>query len=358
VIHRHLVRPVLFRLDPERAHTIAMSGLSALARLGAVGRLAERRFRVNDPRLRQELFGVSFPNPVGLAAGFDKQAHAVPAWAYLGFGFAEVGTITAQPQPGNPKPRIFRLPEDRALINRLGFNSEGSQAVALRLAHWEEAGCAHRIPLGVNIGKTKVAEDAAADYVTTFAWVAKYADYVAVNISSPNTPGLRDLQERDALEQLLTRLAAANHAHGLDKPILVKIAPDLDPGALEAIVGMARDKGVSGLIISNTTVGRAGTTSVLASETGGLSGAPLRDLADDVLRRAHTVAGGMPIIGVGGIFSAHDAWQKILAGASLVQLYTGFVYEGAGLPKRINQDLLALMEQAGVRSLSEIVGRG
>ncbi len=358
MIHRRILRPVLFRFDPERAHTIAMGGLAVLARLAPVGALVERRLRVDDPRLRQELFGLSFPNPVGLAAGFDKQARAVPAWANLGFGFAEIGTITAQPQPGNPTPRIFRLPEDRAVINRLGFNSDGAAVVASRLAEWERSGRAHRIPLGVNIGKTKAAEDAAADYVSTFARVAPYADYVAVNISSPNTPGLRDLQERDALETLITRLMAANRVQEPAKPILVKIAPDLDPGALEAIVGIARDRDLAGLIVANTTVGRFGATSPLANEPGGMSGAPLRDLADDVLRRAHAVAGGLPIIGVGGIFSAEDAWRKILAGASLVQVYTGLVYEGAGLPRRINQDLSLLVEQAGAATLAEAVGAG
>ena len=358
MIHRRILRPVLFRLDPERAHTVAMSGLAALARVPPVGALLERRLRVDDPRLRQELFGLAFANPVGLAAGFDKQAHAVPVWANLGFGFAEIGTITAQPQPGNPKPRVFRLPEDRAVINRLGFNSDGAEVIANRLAAWEETGRAHRIPLGVNIGKTKVAEDAAADYVTTFSRISRFADYIAVNVSSPNTPGLRDLQERDAFETLVTRLTAANRVNEHPRPVLVKIAPDLDPGALEAIVGIARDHGVSGLIVANTTIGRTGATSPLAAETGGMSGAPLRELADDVLRRAHTVAGGLPIIGVGGIFSAEDAWRKILAGASLVQVYTGFVYEGAGLPKRINQDVLLLMEQAGVSSLAEVIGQG
>ena len=358
MIHRRILRPVLFRLDPERAHTVAMSGLAALARVPPVGALVERRLRVDDPRLRQELFGLAFANPVGLAAGFDKQAHAVPVWANLGFGFAEIGTITAQPQPGNPKPRVFRLPEDRAVINRLGFNSDGAEVIANRLAAWEETGRAHRIPVGVNIGKTKVAEDAAADYVTTFSRISRFADYIAVNVSSPNTPGLRDLQERDAFETLVTRLTAANRVNEHPRPVLVKIAPDLDPGALEAIVGIARDHGVSGLIVANTTIGRTGATSPLAAETGGMSGAPLRELADDVLRRAHTVAGGLPIIGVGGIFSAEDAWRKILAGASLVQVYTGFVYEGAGLPKRINQDVLLLMEQAGVSSLAEVIGQG
>ena len=358
MIHRRILRPVFFRLDAERAHTIAMGGLAALARLAPVGALVERRLAVDDARLRQEFFGLSFPNPVGLAAGFDKQAHAVPVWANLGFGFAEVGTITAQPQPGNPKPRIFRLPDDRAVINRLGFNSDGAEVVARRLAAWEETGRAHRIPLGVNIGKTKVAEEAADDYVATFTRVARNADYIAVNVSSPNTPGLRDLQERDALETLLARLAAANHVQGLATPILVKIAPDLDRGALEAIVGIARDRGVSGLIVANTTIGRAGATSPLVEEAGGMSGAPLRDLADEVLRQVYALSGGLPIIGVGGIFSAADAWAKILAGASLVQVYTGFVYEGAGLPRRINRELLALMEQAGARSLPEMVGGG
>jgi dihydroorotate dehydrogenase len=357
VIHRGLVRPLLFRLDPERAHTLAIATLGVLARTPPVGALIERRLRVDDPRLHQELWGLQFSNPVGLGAGFDKQAHAVPAWANLGFGFAEIGTVTAVRQPGNPKPRVFRLPDERGLINRLGFNSDGADTVAERLKRWERAGRAHRIPLGINIGKTKVAEDAAADYVATFSRVAAYADYVTINVSSPNTPGLRDLQERNALETLVTRIAAANRVNELRKPILVKIAPDLDQAALEAIVAIARDRGVDGLIVSNTTVGREGVASPLAAEAGGLSGAPLRDLSDDVLRRVHLLAGGLPIVGVGGVFTGADAWRKILAGASLVQIYTRFVYEGAGLPRRINEDLLLLCEQAGVRSLDEAVGQ-
>jgi dihydroorotate dehydrogenase len=358
VIYRRIVRPVLFRLDPERAHNVGMGGLSLLARARPVCALIERRLSVDDPRLRQELFGLTFPNPVGLAAGLDKQAHAVPVWANLGFGFAEIGTVTAHAQLGNPRPRVFRLTEDRAIINRLGFNSDGAEAVAARLRAWEETGRAHRVPLGVNIGRSRDVADAGADYVATFIRVAQYADYVAVNVSSPNTPGLRDLQERKALEELVTRLTAANRTQGLARPILVKIAPDLDQGALEAIVGIARDHRVDGLIVSNTTVARDGVASPLAAETGGLSGAPLRPLADDVLRRVHRLVAGMPIVGVGGIFSGADAWTKILAGASLVQVYTGFVYEGPGLARRINEDLLLLMEQAGVRSVSEAAGRG
>jgi dihydroorotate dehydrogenase len=358
VIHRAVVRPLLFRLEPERAHAVAMAGLAVLARTPPLGALVERRLRVDDDRLAQDLWGLRFPNPVGLAAGFDKQADAVPAWANLGFGFAEVGTVTAHRQPGNPKPRVFRLTQEQGLINRLGFNSDGVDAVAERLARWERSGRAHRIPLGINIGRTKAAEDAAADYVATFSRIASFADYVTINVSSPNTPGLRDLQERNALETLVARIAAANRANGLGKPILVKIAPDLDQAALEAIVGIARDRGVAGLIVTNTTIARDGVVSPLAAETGGLSGAPLRPLSDDVLRRVHLLAGGLPIVGVGGVFRAADAWAKILAGASLVQIYTGFVYEGAGLPRRLNEDLLLLCDQAGIRSIGEAVGQG
>ena len=358
MIHRGIVRPILFRLDPERAHEIAMAGLAVLAHVPPVGALAERRLRVADERLHQTLFGLEFPNPVGLAAGFDKQARAVPAWASLGFGFAEVGTVTALRQPGNPKPRVFRLPEDRAVINRLGFNSDGADVVAERLKEWELGGRVHRIPLGINIGRSREAADAAADYVHAFARLAPYADYVAVNVSSPNTPGLRDLQERAALEELVTRLTAANRSGGHGKPILVKIAPDLDQAALEAIVGIARDHGVDGLIVGNTTVSREGVGSPKAEEAGGLSGEPLRDRADDMLRRAHALAGPLPIVGVGGIFSGADAWRKILAGASLVQVYTGFVYEGPSLPRRINEDLLALLDASGARTIREAAGQG
>ncbi len=358
MIYQRLVRPALFRIDAETAHAIGIGVLALLARARPVGALVERRLRVDDERLRQELFGLEFPNPVGLAAGFDKQALAIGAWANLGFGFAEIGTVTAQPQPGNDRPRIFRLPEDRAIVNRLGFNSDGADAVAARIALWEQSGRAHRIPLGVNIGRSRGADEAAADYVAAFTRLAPHADYVAVNVSSPNTPGLRDLQERDALESLVTRLTAANRAQEINRPILVKIAPDLDRGALETIVGIARDHAVAGLIVSNTTTSRDGLTSAGAAQEGGLSGAPLRERSTELIRRAHALAGSMPIIGVGGVFGGADAWAKILAGASLVQVYTGFVYEGSGLPRRINQDLCLLMDQAGVAGIGEAVGGG
>lgn len=351
---RGILRHTLGRLDPERAHDIAMGGLAVVSRL-PVGGAIESRSLVDDRRLAQDLLGLRFRNPVGLAAGFDKQASAVPAWAALGFGFCEIGTVTAEPQPGNPKPRMFRLREDRAVINRLGFNSRGSEAVATRLRNWEAAGRAHRIPLGINIGKTKAATDAEADYLTSFRRLARYADYVTVNVSSPNTPGLRDLQERGALERLLGRLAGANRALARPVPILVKIAPDLDDAAFAAILGLAGEH-VQGLIVCNTTIGRNGITSAHAAEAGGLSGAPLRARSDEMVRAARAAAPGLPIVGVGGIFSGEDAWNKLRAGASLVQVYTGMVYEGPGLVRRINRELVRLLEAEGVTTIAEVVG--
>ena len=349
-----MIRQVLFRLDPERAHILTMLGLRALARMPGAGWARSRR-TVADPRLRQEIFGLTFENPVGLAAGLDKQAEAIPVWARLGFGFTEVGTITAEPQPGNPQPRVFRLPEDDALINRFGFNSEGSVAVVRRLVREEMAGRAHRIPLGVNIGKTKVAEDAEADYLTTFSRVAPYADYITVNVSSPNTPGLRDLQERSALEGLVSRIAEVNCAQRTPRPILVKVAPDLDDAALDAIVDLASEH-AQGIIISNTTLSREGLRSPHRDEAGGLSGRPVRSRSTDMIRRANRRVPLLPIIGVGGIFSGADAWEKITAGASLVQVYTGFVYLGPRLITEINADLVRFMDREGAGSLAEIVG--
>jgi len=348
-----VMRQGLFRLDPERAHNLTMRGLALLARLP----MRNGRGPEWDPRLGQTILGMEFRNPVGLAAGLDKQADAVPAWALLGFGFCEVGTITALPQPGNPRPRVFRLPEDRAIINRFGFNSDGATRVAARLADWEVQGRLHAIPLGINIGRSKTAQDVESDYLTSFARVAPFADYVAINVSSPNTPGLRDLQERRSLEALLTRLSAANRVLERPKPLFVKVAPDLDDGFLDAIVDLARQE-VQGIIVCNTTIARDGLRSAHADETGGLSGAPLRERSDAMIARVHRRAPELPIIGVGGIFNAADAWSKIRAGASLVQVYTGFVYEGPRLIRRINEDLVSLLEQSGARGIAEAVGAG
>ncbi len=354
MFERFLIRQVLFRLDPERAHNLTMHGLRVLSRFPGAERARARR-TVADPRLEQEILGRRFPNPVGLAAGLDKQAEAIPAWARLGFGFTEVGTITAEPQPGNPQPRVFRLREDEALINRFGFNSEGSEAVARRLARVEMSGRAHRIPLGINIGKSKLAEDAEADYLTTFGRVAPFADYVTVNVSSPNTPGLRDLQERTALEGLLSRLAEVNRAQRVPCPILVKVAPDLDDAALDAIVDLATEH-VQGIIIANTTLARDGLRSAHRDEAGGLSGRPVHRRSTDMIRRAHLRAPDFPIIGVGGIFSGADAWEKITSGARLVQVYTGFIYQGPALITEINRDLVRFMDRADAASLSDVVG--
>ena len=355
---RFLSRMTLHRLKPEAAHNVAMAGLAALSRLPSGG-LIERRARVRDPRLAQTIFGLEFPNPVGLAAGFDKQAAAVPAFAYLGFGFCEIGTVTADGQPGNPKPRIFRLREDAAIVNRLGFNSRGSAHVAQRLLGWETSGKAHRIPLGVNIGKTKLAEDAVGGYLTSYRRLARFADYMVVNVSSPNTPGLRDLQERDALEELLGRLAATNAVQDRPVPMLVKIAPDLDDAAFHAILEIAAEH-MNGLIICNTTIARPDELrSANKTETGGLSGAPLRARSLEMIRTARRALGTeIPIVGVGGIFTGDDAWNTIRAGASLVQVYTGLVYEGPGIVRRINRDLVKHLEAEGLTSIAHAVGTG
>ena len=356
--YRRLGRPLVFRLDPERAHEMVIGGLERLAPMARGGRGHE------DPRLAQDLLGLRFPNPVGLAAGFDKYARAVPWWPALGFGFAEVGTVTARPQEGNPKPRIVRLPEDEALINRLGFNNAGAEATALQLAAWERAGLLHRIPLGVNIGRSRDTppEAAAEDYLESLRRLRAFADYLVVNVSSPNTPGLRDLQEREALERLLGTLVAEERAiaaGGAPVPLLVKIAPDLDEAALEAIVGIAADAGAAGVVVANTTVRREGLRSPpeLAAQPGGLSGRPLRARSTALVRAAARAAGGrLLVVGVGGIFGPADAWEKLLAGASLVQVYTGLVYEGPAVARRIARGIAERLERVGAESVADVVG--
>jgi dihydroorotate dehydrogenase len=355
-------RPLLFRLDPERAHDLALGSLAAAAPV--LGRT--RRPPDGDGRLAQEVLGLRFPNPVGLAAGFDKRAGAVPAWPALGFGFSEVGTITSHAQPGNPRPRLFRLPADRALINRLGFNNDGAGAAARALGRWRAAGLLGRAPLGVNLGKSKVtpAEDAAADYARSLDLLHGFADYVTVNVSSPNTPGLRDLQATeplaailDALDEVQARNAAGRA--GAPRPILVKIAPDLDGGQVDAVVDLALARGLAGMIVSNTTLSREGLASPpsVTAEAGGLSGAPLRDRATAMVERvARRSQGRLVVVGVGGVFTADDAWDKLAAGASLVQVYTGFVYGGPGTARTIAAGLLSRMDREGVGNVSEIVG--
>ena len=341
---------------------MAIHTLSTALRPATLRRLAERRFS-RSPFGPLKRFGLSFSNPVGLAAGFDKNGRVLREMAALGFGFIEAGTVTHLPQPGNPKPRLFRLPLDRALINRQGFNNDGAAALASRLAR-EKPSCV----LGINIGKSRVVavEDAVEDYLESFTAVWPYADYVAVNVSSPNTPNLRELQRGDLLYSLLSALQIRNRELSARKqsapvPLLVKVAPDLGINDLEMIVDVALRAELAGVIATNTTIARDKLKTPLEEVTalgvGGLSGAPLRERSTQIIAALCSLARGrLTIIGVGGIFNAADAWEKICAGASLVQLYTGLVYRGAGIAREINEGLARLVETHGFRTLDEAVG--
>jgi dihydroorotate dehydrogenase len=337
-IYDGILRPLLFRLDPESAHRFAMAWLKLLAKFPGIARLLAGEA---DPRDACEVFGIRFPNRIGLAAGFDKEAAALLAWEALGFGHVEAGTITALAQPGNEKPRVFRVPSHRALINRMGFNNGGADAVAARLDAVKRAGRWPRIPVGINLGKSKVVpvEKAAGDYLRSLAALHRFADYLVLNVSSPNTPGLRKLQDPRALDELVAAVldsnrelsSAAGRAH--PTPLLVKIAPDLDGPAIEGILELAERRGVSGLISTNTTLDHSAIPENMNTE-GGLSGAPLRGRATEILR---FIAGRtrLPIIASGGVMDADAAKEKIDSGAALVQVYTGFVYRGPALLREI-----------------------
>lgn len=299
-----------------------------------------------DPKLAREVFGVRFPNPVGLAAGFDKNAVALPAFEKLGFGFVEAGTITAAAQPGNPKPRIFRLPPQQAIINRLGFNNDGAEAVAARLARLKASGRWPCIPIGLNIGKTKVTpiEQAAADYLSSFEKLFPFADYFVLNVSSPNTPGLRALQDKEALNQLLAAVQRRNREFSPARlrPVLLKIAPDLEFPRIEEIIALVEQHGLAGIVATNTTLDQSALPEPLRRE-GGLSGLPLRARSTEIVRFIASRT-ALPVVAVGGIHDADSAMEKFDAGAALVQLYTGFIYEGPALIARINAALLQKME--------------
>ena len=346
MIYERLVRPVLFRYgngDPERAHEQTLASLTRLGRIGAVRRLGTSWW--GRHRTPVELAGIRFPGRIGLAAGMDKNGLAVSAWAGLGFGFAELGTVTAHAQPGNERPRLFRLPQSRALINRMGFNNDGASALALRLdaAGVRRGNGAAGVPLGISIGKTKVTpvEEATEDYLESFAALCSYADYIAVNVSSPNTPGLRRLQDADFLRELAGSLVQAARTERPDAPvpIFVKLAPDLSESALEEVLDVCRITGVSGLIATNTTLRRGGVSfaeSRLAKEPGGLSGAPLTARARQVVRFLRERS-DLPLIGVGGVMSADDGARLLDAGADLLQIYTGFIYGGPGFVTALNR---------------------
>lgn len=343
-----LIKPLLFKFDPERVHYWVTANLKRFNRFPGGAALSRVIWDVEDSRLKREVFGLTFRNPVGLAAGFDKNGEMMGEMANLGFGFVEVGTVTPLPQPGNPKPRMFRLPKDSALINRMGFNNLGVDVVAERLAAFRKTKAGQKgLIIGGNIGKNKVTpnEDAVSDYIKCFDRLFDVVDYFVVNVSSPNTPGLRALQEKEPLMELLNTLQSRNKKNEISRPILLKIAPDLTNEQLDDIVEIVHQTGIAGIIATNTTISREGLTSPeeLKNETGGLSGKPLTEHSTEVIRYLHQKSNGaFPIIGVGGIHSAEDAIEKLNAGASLVQLYTGFIYEGPGLIGRINKRLLKL----------------
>jgi dihydroorotate dehydrogenase len=364
--YRHLARPLLFTQDSERIHDRTLRGLAWASRQPYLSRAVAGWLDV--PPLPVRCFGLDFPNPVGLAAGMDKGAVAVPFWAALGFGFSELGGVTWLAQPGNPQPRMFRIPAEEALINRMGFNNPGAEALAVRLADWRARGLWPAHPVGVNLGKSKLTplSQAAADYAASFERLWSLADFFVVNVSSPNTPNLRQLQDRGALDEILAALQSVNarlaraHPGGQPKPVLVKVAPDLSLEALDDVVSLVGPRQLAGLVATNTTIARPPTTDpvgrLVYAETGGLSGRPLATRSTEVVRHLYRqLQGKVPIIGVGGIASVDDAWDKVLAGASLIQVYSGLVYEGPGLAGTL---VAGLRERLAGARWEEVVGRG
>ena len=341
-MYKTLLRPLLFLFDPEKVHHFAQTLVKFLFKVPGVRWLSRQVWCVENPALKREVFGLTFPNPVGLAAGFDKDARLVDELADMGFGFVEIGTLTPKPQPGNPKPRLFRLPADQGLINRMGFNNEGVEMAVERLRKRK-----NKVIIGGNIGKNKITpnERAIEDYLTCFHALYPVVDYFVVNVSSPNTPGLRELQEKEPLKQLLRHVREENSQMPLPKPILLKIAPDLNNEQLDDIVDIVQEIKIDGIIATNTTIDRnglaTGEAAIAKMGQGGLSGRPVKARATKVIRYIHEKSGGsIPIVAVGGIFSGQDALEKLEAGACLVQVYTGFVYEGPAIIKKINTFLL------------------
>ena len=344
---------VMFLLPPERIHGIISGALSTLNAVKPANRTMEKVVRVRDKRLEQELFGVRFPAPLGLAAGFDKNATAVDAWGAVGFGYAELGTVTPRPQPGNPAPRLFRLPEDKAILNRMGFNNDGALKVAKNLERKKSGDV-----VGINIGKNKTSDDAVRDYRTGASLLGPLADYVVVNVSSPNTPGLRDLQAIEELRPILTAVQEAT-----DTPVLVKIAPDLSDEDIDAVADLALELGLAGIVATNTTISREGlitdATRVEEMGAGGISGAPLNDRSLEVLKRLRSRVGDrLVLISVGGISTPEQAWERIAAGASLLQGYTPFIYGGLGWIRRIHRGLAKQVEAHGLENIGAAVGSG
>ena len=359
-MYQKVMKPIFFRMDPETAHHITIGGLSVAGKVpGATGVLQAMYGTGRRPELETELWGVRFPNPIGLAAGLDKDGQAIKAFSAIGFGFIEVGTVTPKPQPGNELPRLYRLPADQALINRMGFNNKGIDYLAERL---KEART-RKIPVVANIGKNKATpnEDAIEDYLACIRTLYPYSDVFAVNISSPNTPDLRKLQHGDELKRLLDAVTqemdVLKKKYNKELPILVKIAPDLEQDELERIVSTIHSSRVSGIIATNTTLKRDGLTHPNAVQTGGLSGKPLKARAIEVIRSIYKMTEGkLPIVGSGGIFTAEDAYEMIRAGASLVEIYTSLIFKGPGVNREIAKGLSELLKRDGFRHISEAVG--
>ena len=372
--YRRLLRPVLFAQEAEQVHDFTLKKLAWVSRHETACDALESFFAA--PALPVEICGLRFPNPVGLGAGMDKRAAAVPAWAALGFGFSELGGVTWQPQPGNPPPRVFRAIADEAIVNRMGFNNPGAEALAETLAGWRRRGRWPRHPVGINLGKSKITplDRAAEDYANSFRVLREHADFFVVNVSSPNTPNLRQLQDKMALDEILAALNEVQSSkseaqspgsrltpHASRTPIFVKVAPDLSFAALDEILELAGPRGIAGIVATNTTLARPAavdpTTQRIYNETGGLSGKPLRARSTEVIRHLfRQTRGQLPIIGVGGIFNAADAWEKIAAGAALVQIYTGLVYAGPGLARSIVFGLQQRLAEAGWTELRQAIG--
>lgn len=360
VLYRNLGKPLFFKLDPEKAHHLVVDGLHTAAKVPGIVPIMRGLYGVQEtPELASDLFGIHFPSPVGLAAGLDKNGRSVAGFSAMGFGFMEVGTVTPKGQPGNEQPRLFRLPQDEALINRMGFNNFGAEAMAEELAKLKT----RSIPVAVNIGKNKATpnEDAHRDYEQCISALYPYADFFVVNISSPNTPDLRNLQHGSELALLLQavteQMALEGKRYGSNKAVLVKIAPDVSDAELEYMVDTIQKSGVSGLIATNTTISRDGLKHPNAKETGGLSGKPLTQRSTDIISRVYRqTEGGLPIIGSGGIFTAEDAYNKIRAGASLVEIYTALIYEGPEINRKLHRGLRELLRRDGFSHISEAIG--
>ena len=343
-MYKTIIRPILFRFQPETIHAFTFTILKVISYIPGFPYILRKIFQINNPKLKRTVFGIDFPNPVGLAAGLDKDADLFDMLGYLGFGFIEIGTLTPEPQPGNPKPRAFRLKKDQALINRMGFNNKGLQSAIEKLRRKSS-----KIIIGGNIGKNKITpnENAISDYEKGFESLFPYVDYFAVNVSSPNTPNLRELQEKEPLTKLLNRLQDLNNQKDIKKPVLLKIAPDLSQKQLDDIIEIVLETKTSGIVATNTTISREGLSypenEIEKIGNGGLSGKPLKDRSTEIIRYIVKKSNNaFPVIGVGGIMTAKDALEKLEAGASLVQLYTGFIYEGPELIKKINKSIMSI----------------